>query len=271
MIITHRIRGMTSCRSIRLFVILLLFGSTHGLLAQTRAKELFIKHIFITKTGDTLRYRMLSPQHAEPGKHYPLVLFMHGAGERGNDNTKQLANGVKTFADSAILVQYPCFVIAPQIPENTRWVETDYWLPSHSMPVNPSVNMRNTMLLLDSLCLRPEIDTTRIYITGLSMGGYGVWDAISRWPKRFAAAVPLCGGADTSKAAVIRDIPVWMFHGALDKAVPVSRSRDMNAALKKAGGHPRYTEYPKTGHAIWDKTFANPELYEWLFNQKQSK
>ncbi len=248
------------------FVLILLLSASIG---NAQQKGFFGKFQFIPKPGDTLNYRFLSPQNFDPLKKYPVVLFLHGAGERGNDNEMQLSNGVKNFASPENYEKYQAFVVAPQCAEKYRWVETDWKLPSHIMPDTPSLYMAKTMKLLDSLCKLTYIDTNRIYITGLSMGGFGTWDAISRWPNKFAAAVPLCGGADTAKASLIKNIPLWVFHGALDKVVLTIRSRNMVAALKKAGGNPIYTEYPDLAHGIWAKTYANPKLYEWLF--KQSK
>lgn len=247
--------------------IVVLFGSYK---AKAQKEELFEKKEFYAKLGDTLKYRLLSPENFDPLKKYPLVIFLHGAGERGNDNEMQLTNGVKNFATDVNREKHPCFVVAPQCAEGFRWVETDWKLTSHVMPATPSVYMIKTIALLDSMCKLSYIDTNRIYITGMSMGGFGTWDAISRWPHKFAAAIPVCGGADTSKASLINDIPIWVFHGALDKVVLTSRSRDMVAALKKAGGNPLYTEYPDMAHGIWAKTYANPELYEWLFKQSRS-
>ncbi len=230
-------------------------------------EKLFEKNIFLTKQGDTLLYRLLRPAKSDASVKYPLVLFLHGAGERGRDNTSQLKNGVLNFASAQNREKYPCYVIAPQCPIGYRWVEVDWKLPSHVQPKEPSVYLARTMLLLDSLIKKLNIDPNRIYITGLSMGGFGVWDAISRWPDKFAAAVPVCGGGDTAKAAVIKNIPVWAFHGDNDKLVMPSRSRDMIAKIKKAGGNPKFTEYPATGHNAWDKAYYEKEMFQWLFSQ----
>jgi predicted peptidase len=230
-------------------------------------EKLFEKNIFLTKQGDTLLYRLLRPLKNDTSIKYPLVLFLHGAGERGRDNTSQLKNGVLNFASEQNRKTYPCYVIAPQCPPGYRWVEVDWHLPSHVQPEQPSVYLARTMLLLDSLIKKLNIDPNRIYITGISMGGFGVWDAISRWPDKFAAAVPVCGGGDTAKAASIKNIPIWVFHGDKDNVVMTSRSRDMIAKIKKAGGNPKYTEYPATGHNAWDKAFSEKDMYQWLFSQ----
>jgi predicted peptidase len=227
----------------------------------------FEKKIFIPKTGDTLLYRLLRPVKSDSSIKYPLVIFLHGAGEREKDNTSQLKRGVMNFATDVNRKMYPCYIVAPQCPPDYRWVEVDWKLPSHIMPKQPSVYLARTMILVDSLVKNLNIDKNRIYITGLSMGGFGVWDAISRWPDKFAAAVPVCGGGDTAKATMIKNIPIWAFHGDKDNLVMTSRSRNMIAAIKKAGGNPKYTEYPATGHNAWDKAYSEKDMYLWLFTQ----
>jgi predicted peptidase len=136
------------------------------------------------------------------------------------------------------------------------------------MPENISDPLRLTMALVASLETEYPVDTNRLYVTGLSMGGYGTWDAIQRFPAKFAAAVPVCGGGDATAAKAIAKVPVWAFHGAKDTAVKPERSRDMIAALKAAGGAPKYTEYPDVGHNSWVNAYNTPELYEWMFAQK---
>lgn len=234
-----------------------------------QSDSLFEKHIFITKLNDTLPYRLMRPQFPDTAIKVPLVLFLHGAGERGNDNNMQFVNGVKNFATDSNRMKFPCFLVLPQCAKEYRWVETDWRLPSHIIPGKPSVYLNATIMLIDSLMKNLNIDTNRIYITGLSMGGFGTWDAISRWPRKFAAAVPVCGGGDTAKASVIKDIPVWAFHGDKDNVVMVSRSRNMIAALQKAGGNPTYTEYPGVAHNCWNIAYSDPTMIEWLFSQNK--
>jgi predicted peptidase len=233
-----------------------------------QSDSLFEKHIFITQQKDTLLYRFMRPP-VDTLKKVPLVIFLHGAGERGNDNALQLVNGAKNFATDSIREKYPCFVLVPQCAKIFQWVETDWRLPSHVMPEKPSVYLSRTMLLVDSLIKNLNIDTSRIYITGLSMGGFGTWDAICRWPNKFAAAVPVCGGGDTAKAVIIKDIPIWAFHGEVDKGVMVSRSRNMINAIKRAGGNPKYTEYAGAGHNVWNQTYSDPAMIDWMFSQNK--
>lgn len=227
------------------------------------------KHTYKSSDDRTLPYRLLKPTKIENDTRYPLVVFLHGAGERGTENEKQLVHGVPEFASEKRREQYPCFLIAPQCPEGARWVEVDWGADAHKQPEQPSEPMRLTLELIDRLCKELPIDTGRVYITGLSMGGFGAWDAVSRRPDFFAGAVVVCGGGDESRAAKIARVPVWVFHGARDTAVKPSRSRNMVEAIKKAGGEPKYTEYPDVGHASWGPAYRDDEMFKWLFAQRR--
>ncbi len=156
-----------------------------------QSESVFEKKNFCNRPGDTLYYRLMQPIYNDTTKKYPIVLFLHGAGEKGKDNNSQLVNGVLNFASPLNRKIFPCYMIVPQCATGYSWVETDWNLPSHIQPEKPSVYLERTMYLLDSLTKKLNIDTNRIYITGLSMGGFGTWDAISRWPWKFAAAVPV--------------------------------------------------------------------------------
>lgn len=232
-------------------------------------RERFEKRQFADKDGATLFYRLLRPKDYDPRKKYPLVVFLHGAGERGNDNTIQLVHGMADFASDKLMAEYPAFVIAPQCPDGKQWVEVPWSADEHQMPKEPSQPLRQTLELLAALQNEFSIDADRLYITGLSMGGFGVWDTIQRHPDLFAAAAPVCGGGDATLAEQIKNVPVWAFHGDADGAVKVRRSRDMIAAMKAAGGEPKYTEYKGVGHDSWTATYKDPELYKWLFAQKR--
>ena len=219
--------------------------------------------------GPSLQYRILSPANYDANQKYPVVLFLHGAGERGDDNLAQLKHGMSEFAKEETRKKFPAFVIAPQCPKNRKWVEVDWSAAEHSSPENPSEPLGLTLKLLDQMQKDFSIDANRIYVTGLSMGGYGTWDALERRPEFFAAGIPICGGGDLAGAKVMKDVPIWCFHGDNDGAVPVKRSRDMIAAIKAAGGDPKYTEYPGVGHDSWTATYKNPEVIAWLFAQKR--
>ncbi|MGE3777113.1 MAG: prolyl oligopeptidase family serine peptidase, partial [Pirellulaceae bacterium] len=199
------------------------------------------------RAGDAgLPYRLLCPTPGVPGDPWPLVIFLHGAGERGNDNEKQLVHGMSDLASDDVRWRFPAFVVAPQCPADEQWVDTPWTEPSHTMPEQPSLAMRLTLDLIQYLCDELPVDRRRLYVTGLSMGGFGVWDALQRHSDWFAAAAPVCGGGDVALASRIKDVPVWIFHGDEDPVVLPQRSRDMVAALQAAGGRPRYTEYSRT-------------------------
>lgn len=252
-------------------LILFLGGiAAKSLLADDLADK-FEKRRFKSADGGTLLYRLLKPGRIEAGKKYPLVLFLHGAGERGDDNTKPLIHGVKTFATAEFLEKYPCYVVVPQCPENTKWADIDWTVEKVIFPERESETAMLVMQCLDGLENEFPIDANREYVTGLSMGGFGTWDAIVRHPQRFAAAVPVCSGVNLSKAPAIAHIPVWTFHGAKDQVVKVERSREIVAALKAAGGQPKYTEYPDVGHDSWNGAYKDRDMYEWLFAQRRKK
>jgi len=206
---------------------------------------------FESKAHGTLLYRLFRP--ALDGEHgkLPLVLFLHGAGERGSDNLGQLQHGVGSFVTEAAQAKHPCFVVAPQCPEG-RWWQVDPLLE-----------------LAEAAIAWPGVDQDRVYVTGLSMGGYATWHLIGRKPDWFAAAVPVCGGGRVGDAGVLVHLPVWAFHGAADRVVAVGQSRAMIEAIRSAGGSPRYTEYPGVGHDSWTRTYADAAMHEWLFAQRR--
>jgi predicted peptidase len=234
-----------------------------------RVKETFPLEpiVFKGKDGQTLPYRLMKPAGYDPATKYPLVVFLHGAGDRGSDNEKQISDCIPQFASKENRAQYPCFLIAPQCPENAKWSDVDWAADSHTISPTMTEPARLTIELIEAIANEYSIDTKRIYITGLSMGGYGTWDLIARRPDLFAAAVPICGGADEATAAKVKHIPIWVFHGAKDDVVNAARSRNMVAALVKAGGKPKYTEYPDVGHDSWNPAYRDPELLKWLFAQ----
>ena len=225
-------------------------------------------------TGGKLLYRQLAPVELESGRTYPLVLFLHGAGGRGSDNVRQITDaGVcpGLLNKVGFAGRYECYMIAPQVPSGKRWVEVNWSAKAHDMPDKAGNQMRMTLELVDEAMNKYPIDPNRVYVTGLSMGGYGTWDAIQRRPKFFAAAVPVCGGGDTAQAAKLTKIPLWVWHGDSDRTVPTQRSRDMVAAIRKAGGKPIYTEQPKCGHNVWVPAYGNVKTWDWMFAQQLGK
>jgi len=216
--------------------------------------------------GGTLPYRLLAPR-AKRGEARPMLLFLHGAGERGSDNQKQLVWGSEFMLAAAR--EHRCVCVVPQCPEEQKWVDVDWSKSRHRQAARPSGTMRLVIALIDSLQRELKLDRSRLYAMGLSMGGYGTWDLVTRMPGKFAAAVPVCGGGDATKAKRLAKLPVWAFHGTLDTAVPVENSRRMIDAIRRAGGGPGYTEYPSTGHNAWSPAMADAKLFEWLFGQRR--
>lgn len=248
------------------FLAIIIYGfAMNPAFSQT---SLFRYNQFANEEGDTLQYRFLFPDYNLRRK-FPLVIFLHGSGERGNDNEAQLKWGVREFADENMMIKFPAFVVAPQCPDEMGWenvIENDTTKTITLKPA-PSKTMELVISLIHQLITEFPVDTNRIYITGLSMGGYGTYDAIMRYPDLFAAAVPVCGAGDTSKAASIAHIPIWIFHGAEDSSVDPQYSLDMFSALSKAGAHPGFTQYPEVGHFSWLAAYTDPMMIAWLFRQ----
>jgi predicted peptidase len=226
-----------------------------------------------TKNADPVEfsYRLLKPADPQPGVQYPLVVFLHGAGERGSDNVAQLKYFPAWMAEPAARAKFPCFVLAPQCRNDEKWVDVD-WSDPKSKPQKPqpTVDMVGAIAAIEETLRREAVDPARIYLTGLSMGGYGSWDLAARMPERFAAVIPICGGADEATAAKIKDLPLWCFHGDIDTAVAVERSRRMIEAIRKAGGSPTYSELAGIGHDSWTPAYRDPVVLDWLFAQKKT-
>ncbi|MDQ2863357.1 MAG: prolyl oligopeptidase family serine peptidase [Bacteroidota bacterium] len=247
------------------FFLLLFFccaGTNKALSQQLQSRFNYEKYI---DNGDTLLYREFFPDYNKLGK-YPLVVFLHGSGERGSDNEAQLKWSVTVFASDQAIKLHPAIVIAPQCPLNMGWSDFST-MNKNKLSDQPSKPMKLLIALIKQAIKTLPIDTNRIYITGLSMGGYGTYDAIERNPGLFAAAVPVCGAGDVSKAPGIAHIPMWIFHGADDPIVNPDYSINMVEALRKAGAHPGLTMYPETGHFSWIAAYSDPMMIDWLFRQ----
>jgi predicted peptidase len=209
-------------------------------------------------------YRLLKPKDYDPQRSYPLVLFLHGMGERGSDNQAQLINGVSEFfATDEARAKYPCFAVVPQCPGNDTWAN---WRKGGTELTRPA---RAALDIVEAVQQEFSVDPARLYIGGLSMGGFGAWAIIAARPQMFAAAFPICGGGDPSQAARLVNVAIWAFHGAQDDVVNPEMSRAMIAAIQQAGGSPKYTEYAGVGHGSWVPALKEPGLLEWLFAQKR--
>ena len=198
------------------------------------------------------KYLLFLPEgYGQEQKSWPLMLFLHGAGERGDDLNKVKVHGPPKIVEKR--KDFPFIVVSPQCPED------DWWTMKTEVLIN----------LLDDIMARYDVDPERIYLTGLSMGGYGSWALASEYPDRFAAVVPICGGGNRIMSIVLKDMPIWAFHGAKDNVVPVEESKDLVEAINARGGNAKLTIYPDANHDSWTETYNNQELYDWLLEHRR--
>ncbi len=227
--------------------------------------------------SDSLAYRKLLPQDFSADQSYPLVLFLHGAGERGSDNAKQLTHGSRLFTNPITQGAYPAVVLFPQCPDGDYWSQVDVDRSTYPIGLDfnydkdPTLPLRMVMRLVRKYMDEPYIDTSRVYVMGLSMGGMGTFEILYRMPHTFAAAVPICGGGDPeSVSAYAEDTALWIYHGGVDQVVGPDQSLEMFQALFEAGARPGFTMYPQVNHNSWDYAFAEDELLPWLFSHRKS-
>ena len=217
--------------------------------------------IWIAGIYDTLPYRILYPVGYDPSVQYPLIVFLHGSGESGDDNLAQVSNGVQLFATADYQSEFPAIVVAPQCPDDDSWGGYLYQNKS-------TATQSRVLSLVKELVAKLSVDSHRIYITGLSMGGIGTWDIVWRFPGVFAAALPIAGSADPATVNDLMQVPIWAFHGSNDRNVPPTEDRIMYRLISQHGGIERYTEYPGVAHNAWDRTYADKSVIQWLFSQR---
>jgi lysophospholipase L1-like esterase/predicted esterase len=244
----------------------------NGMTAPSTISSFLIKtYTDSSKYSHSMPYRLFVPANYNAQQTYPLVIFFHGAGERGTDNTAQLTanQGATVWVEPYYQANHPCFVIAPQCPASEQWVDTPWGNGSYNLDNVPiSDEMQMALDIITQTRVDYNIDSTRIYSAGLSMGGYGTWNVNLLNSQLFAAAIPICGAGDPNKASRLTAKPIWAFHGDADPTVPVAGSRDMINALRTAGGNPKYTEFPGVGHDCWVQAFTDPYLIDWAFAQQ---
>ena len=202
------------------------------------------------QTEVKVRFLLYLPKEyeADKDKKWPVLIFLHGSGERGEDLSKVKIHGPPKLAETQ---DFPFIVVSPQCPTGKWW------------------NTQALAVMLDEVEKKYRVDSSRIYLTGLSMGGYGTWNWAVEQPERFAAIAPICGGGNVGLARRLKSMPIWVFHGAKDTAVPLSQSQAMVDAIREAGGDPKFTIYPEAGHDSWTESYNNPEFYKWLLEQKK--
>ena len=237
-------------------------------------KSLYTKEQFI-KEGDTLNYRMLLPENFDSAKEYPVLFFLYGAGERGNDNEAQLMHGSKLFLKPELRKNFPAIVIFPQCPKNDFWANVKFGNTktnerySFQKGGKPGKAMNLLMGLLAKFKSEKFTDNDRFYVGGLSMGAMGTFELLRRKPKAFASAFAICGGDHVENVKKYKKVPLWVFHGGKDTTVPIAKSEIVVNELKRLNGNVKFSIYPEAGHNSWDAAFAEPEFLSWLFSFKK--
>jgi len=260
-------------RIILLFISVLTIGLSTTQAQENPRLKLYEKAVFKSKNG-SLPYRILMPQNYNPNVQYPLVIFLHGSGERGTDNALQLKHGGELFVRDSVRAKYPAFVVFPQCAPDRTWSEMNYNPESKenrftfSNKIEESKEQELLEELITYLQKNLSIRKSKIYIGGLSLGGIGTFELVRRNPKLFAAAFPICGAADPSIAKKLKHTNWWIFHGEDDDVVYAKYSIDMNEALTKVKASVKLSIYPEVMHDSWTNTFAEPTLLSWLFSQQ---
>jgi predicted peptidase len=266
-------KAMNAKFCILIFILLL------SLLTSAKAQEVVAYKAALHISGnDTLPYRILYPHNFDSSRQYPLVLFLHGAGERGNDNLAQLMHGSRLFAREDVQEQFPAVILFPQCPTNSFWsnVKTTRDTMPYSFDFQtggpPTAAMRLLLELLDEHKKEPYIDQRRLYVGGLSMGGMGALELLRRQPDTFAAAFTICGGDHPENASKYANkVSTWLFHGEADPVVPARYSINMAEELRKLAADVKLTTYPGVGHSSWEQAFAEPDLLPWLFSRQKGE
>lgn len=254
------------------------FCVTAGLYAQQQDTAVFQRKTFVDGSRSLL-YRVMYPKNFNPKKKYPLVVFLHGSGERGNDNAKQLKNGGQWLVDN-LYEKHPAIVIAPQCPESDYWAHVKRVVLPKGSPMYLDFTFYKDSVATESLSLvmglireyekTTKIDNKREYVCGLSMGGMGTYELLARQPKKFAAAFIICGAVNLDWFAEHnKKTPLWLFHGAVDQVVNVNYAREAYQRLNDGKREIKYTEYPGVNHDSWNKVFQEPGVFDWLFSLKK--
>jgi predicted peptidase len=232
------------------------------------------KKVFTNKE-QKMPYRLLLPKNYDASQSYPLILVLHGAGERGNDNESQLVHGAKLFLDESYREKYPAFVLFPQCPAEDFWSNVSIKTDASDQRVfdfkaggKPTQAMENLQALLKDFIKNNPVKENQIYVGGLSMGGMGTFEIVYRNPDLFAAAFPICGGANPDIASTVKQVDWWVFHGGDDDVVPVTYSQKMVSALNQQGARVKFSYYHGVKHNSWDNAFAEKDLLPWLFSHK---
>ncbi len=257
----------------RLLLLLACLGWGAHVHAQFLIQEVFTQEEIVNSVGEKMPLRAWH-KYEKKDLPVPVVVLLHGSGECGQDNIKQL-NTFKTFHQAVLIDETlpPALYLIPQCTTRNAWVRNIAFKEDYRQPRYPAPALRMVKEHLDKLVAKGVADPERLYLLGLSLGGFGTWDAIQRWPNTFAAAVPICAGGSIEEKAIANALTtsIWVFHGSADASVPVACSQRMVAALARADKPPKYTEYPKMGHNVWDRALGDSAMLHWLFRQRRGK
>ena len=236
------------------------------------AEALDVNSFDYCESDNGMPYRYYAPENYSEEYAYPVVVFLHGAGERGTDNQATLIHVLQDWFNDTESPIYQSIVIVPQCPEGEQWVNTPWGDGSYdSDAVGESDAIKEVLAILKDVCEQDSVNLNRIYIAGISMGGYGTWNLLMNHSDIFAAGMPICGAADLSKAEVLKDMPIVAFHGDRDSVVPTSGSRDMYQAILEAGGDKiQYIEVPNTDHNSWSYAASRGDILRWMFEQRKN-
>ncbi|MDT8414533.1 MAG: alpha/beta hydrolase-fold protein [Flavobacteriaceae bacterium] len=252
----------------------LLLTFSFGILVFGQDLSTYEKKVF-THNGQNMPYRLLLPKNFDASQTYPLILVLHGAGERGNDNEAQLVHGASLFLNETYREKYPAFVLFPQCPADDFWSNVSIKTDTSGQRVfdfqnggKPTQAMEHLQALLKDFIKNNPVKENQIYVGGLSMGGMGTFEIVHRNPDLFAAAFPICGGANPDIASKVKNVDWWVFHGGDDDVVPVAYSQKMVSALNQQGARVKFSYYHGVNHNSWDHAFAEKDLLPWLFSHK---
>jgi len=244
--------------------------------AVDHALDIYEKKEFVFAEGKVLPYRLLYPENYDKNKKYPLLLLLHGAGERGKDNEKQLVHGSKLFISAESRKNFPAIVIFPQCPEESFWAVTKIDRTTTPFKIDfdytaePNWPLAAANALVKKLSNEEGVDKARVYISGLSMGGMGTFESVYRYPDLYAAALPICGGGDVNHYDKrVGKVSFWVFHGAVDAVVNPQLSRNMVEKLKSLKAEVKYSEYPGVNHNSWDNAFAEKDYLSWMLQHNK--
>lgn len=253
-------------------LITILFFQVSFVFAESSSSQLaFSAETFTSTTGQQVPYRILLPENYDPKKSYPMMVWLHGRGESGNNNTSQINNGIEKFLEPEVHQKFPGIIVAPQCPANDEWTTmgSKYRTGEQHMTQQPTAIAKASFQLIEHLQKKYKVRTQSTSLVGLSMGGFAVTDWMARRPDLFKKGIAMSGGGDQSKAKILAQSQLWFFHGDKDPVIELSQSQEMVNVIRKNGGQPRLTVLSGRGHGPWKDLVIKPEVLSWLLNSNK--